>query len=62
MKKIIGIILVGILVLNIIGVIYLGITNPGKLGNNSMHFIKKIAGALVIGALGVYLMSKNEKK
>lgn len=64
MKKVFGIICIGILVLNIIGLIYMIITNPEKFENNSMHFVKKIGGALVFGTLGVYLLkgnSNNEK-
>tara|TARA_R110002096_G_C14141914_1_gene683000 strand:- start:89 stop:211 length:123 start_codon:yes stop_codon:yes gene_type:complete len=37
-------------------------TNLERFENNSIHFIKKIVGALEIVVLGVSLMSKNEKK
>jgi membrane-bound acyltransferase YfiQ involved in biofilm formation len=59
MKKIIGIICIGILVLNIIGMIYLVTTNPDKLENNSYHFVKKIGGAFVFGAVGFYLLKSS---
>ena len=61
MKKIIGIICIGILVLNIIGLIYIVVTNPERLENNSMHFVKKIGGAFVFGAVGVYFLKSSKE-
>lgn len=61
MKKIIGYICIAIALLNVVGFIYLTISNPDKLSGNSDYFIKKIVFALVIGGLGIWLMQSSNK-
>jgi hypothetical protein len=62
MKKIIGFICVAIAVLNVIGFIYLSISNPDKLSNNSEYFFKKIVFAIGVGGLGIWLIKSSNKK
>ena len=59
MKKVIGIICIGILILNLVGMVYLFVNNPDKIENNNMYFIKKIGGAFVFGAVGFFLLKKD---
>jgi len=61
MKKLIGIILIGIAVLNIVGLIYLSATNPDKLSNNSSYFGRKVAFGLILGAIGLGLLLTDKK-
>ncbi|MEI7829691.1 MAG: hypothetical protein WCI31_07965 [Prolixibacteraceae bacterium] len=61
MKKIIGIILIAICGINIIGLIYLSSVNPDKVSKNAEYFGKKIVTALIVGGIGVYLVSSSSK-
>lgn len=62
MKKIIGYVLIGISALNVIGFIYLLITNNNKFSDNSGYFLKKIIFAIGIGGLGIYLIRTTKKE
>ena len=60
-KIITGTILLIISILNVIGFIYLSITNPDKLSNHAEYFGKKITFAIGIGALGLWLILSSRK-
>ena len=62
MKKIIGYVLVAIAVLNVLGFIYMLITNGNKFNDNSGYFLKKIIFAIGIGGLGIYLIRTTKKE
>lgn len=61
MKKIIGYICIAVAVLNVIGFMYLLISNPDKLSNNSSYFIKKIAFAIGVGGIGIWLIQTKDE-
>ena len=62
MKKVIGYILIAIAVLNVVGFVYMLVTNSGKFENNSEYFIKKIVFAIGWGGLGIYLIQSSKPK
>jgi hypothetical protein len=62
MKKLIGVILMGICALNVIGYIYLSSVNPDKISNNSDYFAKKIGFAIGAGVLGLFLFASTGEK
>jgi len=64
-KKLIGYILIGLLILRVIGLIYMSNSNPESFAKNSVLLIKNLLLSIAIfGSLGVYLIfssSKNSK-
>ena len=62
MKKVIGILLIGIMLLNIIGFLYVVFSNPVRLEDNAGHFMKKIFWSVALGALGIYLVNHSKNK
>lgn len=62
MKKVVGYILIGIAVLNIVGFVYMLIANSSKFENNVEHFVKRIVFAIGLGGLGIYLIQSSKSK
>lgn len=61
MKKIIGYICILIAVLNVVGFIYLIASNPDKFSSNTAYFLKKIAFAIIVGGIGIWLIQSKSK-
>lgn len=62
MKKVIGYILIAIALLNVVGFVYMLVSNSGKFETNSEYFIKKIIFAIGLGGLGIYLIQSSKPK
>jgi len=62
MKKVFGFILIAIAAVNIFGFIYLSSVNPDKLSKNSSYFGRKFITSLILGGVGIYLLTSDSKK